>query len=142
MPEEKAKLHMPLPNLDDRVFWEGCKRHELLIQRCKDCGEKRFFPAPTCTKCASSNTEYIKASGKGEIFSFTTSYNTFGPQLVGHVPITIIVVKLAEGPLLRWSNLIDCKPEDVRIGMPVELVWDDVSPEVTLPKFRPAKKKE
>ena len=50
-----------------------------------------------------------------------------------------VVSRQAEGPLLRWSNLIDCKPEDVRIGMPVEVVFEDVSPEVTLPKFRPAK---
>ncbi len=133
------KLPLPQPNVDDKAFWEGCKRHELLLQKCSQCGKVRYYPEPFCPKCLSDKKESVKASGKGTVWSWTTTTHAFGPRFKDVVPYTVVVVKLAEG-LRMTSNLIDCKPEDIRVDMPVEVVFDDVTPEVTLPKFRPAKK--
>jgi len=138
MATTEYKLPLPQPNLDDKVFWEGAKRHQLILLRCKQCGTVRYYPRPYCPQCTSPERETVVASGRGEVWSYTTTYHAFGPRWKEAVPYTVVVVKLAEGPRMT-SNLVDCPPEEVYIGMPVEVVFDDVTPEVTLPKFRPAR---
>ncbi len=132
------KLPLPIPTMDDQAFWEGCKRHELLLLKCTNCGGIRFYPQPMCPDCRSSDLGYVKASGKGEVWSYTTCYHAFGPAWREAVPYTVVVVKLKEGPRMV-SNLVECDPKDIYIGMPVEVKFDEVTPEVTLPKFKPAK---
>ncbi len=129
---------LPQPNLDDKPFWEGCKRHELLLQKCTNCGKIRPYNQPMCGNCNSLASEPLKASGKGEVWSYSTTYHAFGPTWEGRVPYTVGVIKLAEGPRLT-SNIVGCDPKDISIGMPVEVTFEDVTPEVTLPKFKPAK---
>ncbi len=135
-----AEYQFPLPmaNMDDKSFWEGCRRHELLVKKCSKCGAIRFFPDLMCRQCHSFEYECIKASGKGQIWSFTTTHHAFRPGLKEHVPYTLIQVKLEEGPVL-YSNIVDCKPENIECDMPVEVVFEDITEEVTLPKFRPTK---
>lgn len=132
------KLPLPQPNLDDQAFWEGCKRHELLVVKCTQCQRIRFYQRPMCPNCLSSDFEHVKASGTGKVWSFTTSYHAFGPAWREAVPYTVVVVELEEGPRIV-SNLINCEPKDAYIGMPLEVTFDDVTPEVTLPKFKPIK---
>jgi len=128
----------PLPYVHEetRSFWEGTKRHELWLQKCLDCGKFRFYPRSLCPYCFTYNTERIKVSGRGKVYSFTVSHKPASPAFHQDVPYNIAIIDLEEG-VRMMSNIVDCKNEDIRIDMPVEIVFDDVTPEITLPKFRP-----
>jgi uncharacterized OB-fold protein len=128
-------LPLPYPGPDDQGFWEGTKRHELLIQRCSGCGALRFWGKPMCAECNSFDSEAVPASGRGTIWSYTTTYHGWSRAWKEAVPYTAVVVQLDEGPRLT-SNLVDAEPEAIRVGLPVEVAFDDVTPEITLPKFR------
>lgn len=134
-----ADYNKPLPQItpETREFWQGCKRHELLIQRCKDCGTYRHYPRPMCPKCSSWNVEWAKVSGKGKVYTWIVAVQPFHPGFFSDVPYAVVIVELEEGVRVV-SNIVDCKPEDIYIGMPVEVIFDDVTEEVTLPRFKKA----
>ena len=130
----------PLPYVHEetRPFWEGAKRHELWLQKCRDCGEFRFYPRSICPHCFSYDAEWTKVSGKGKLYSFTVSHRPASPQFQEDVPYNVAIIELEEG-VRMMSNIVECQNEDLNIDMPVEVVFDDVTPEITLPKFRPAR---
>jgi uncharacterized OB-fold protein len=136
---ETRPYRKPLPRIDEesRGFWEALARHELYFQRCRDCGTKRFYPRPLCPACLSSATEWVRASGRGTVYSFTVTNQNQAPGFREELPYALAIVELAEGPRLM-TNIVGWAPDAVRIGMAVEVVFDDVTPEVTLAKFRPA----
>ena len=129
----------PLPRIDEesRGFWEALARHELYFQRCRDCGTKRFYPRALCTSCLSSATEWVRASGRGTVHTFSVTHQNQVPGFRDELPYVLAIVELEEGVRLM-TNVVGCAPDAVRIGMAVEVVFEDVTPEVTLPKFRPA----
>jgi uncharacterized OB-fold protein len=137
---EVKKYAKPLPHLDEenRPFWEALQRHELYVQRCRDCGDVRYHPRAQCTQCLSPRTEWVKSSGRGKVYTFTATYQNQAPGFRESLPYIMSWVELDEG-VKMLTNLIDCRPEDVKIGMPVEVVYEDVTPHVTLAKFRPAR---
>jgi uncharacterized protein len=141
MPQERDKKRYakPLPHIDEesRPWWEAAQRHELYIQKCRDCGDLRFHPRALCTNCLSSNTEWIKCKGRGHIYTFTVTNQNQASGFRDSLPYVLAWVQLDEG-LKLMTNIVDCPPEQVKIDMPVEAVFDDVTPEVTLVKFRPA----
>jgi uncharacterized OB-fold protein len=127
------------PNVEYNEFWEGCKRGELLIKKCKDCGWYIHYPRPLCPKCYSWNLEWSKVSGKGKVWTWTIVTEPIDPVVEGKVPYNVVEIELDEQEGLRLvSNLIDCEPEDITMGMPVEVVFDEMSPELTLPRFKKA----
>ena len=132
-------FNKPLPHPDpiSQEFWDAAKRHELIIQRCKTCDEHILYPRQVCSNCLSSDLEWIKASGKGRVYSFTVVHQAVHPAFMGDVPYVFAVINLDEGPRIA-TNIVECKPEDVKVDMPVVAVFDDVTPEVTLIKFKPA----
>ena len=134
-----AEYTKPLPQItpESREFWEGCKRHELLIQRCRDCGTFRHTPRVMCPNCGSWNTEWVKVSGKGKVYTWTVAVQPFHPGFFNDVPYAAVIVELDEG-IRMVTNVVDVKPEELYIGMPVDVVFDDVTEEVTLPKFKRA----
>lgn len=141
MADQKAvKYNKPLPHIDEenRPWWEALKRHELYVQRCRDCGELRYYPRAQCTECLSPKTEWLKCSGRGTVYTFTVTNQNQAPGFRESLPYIMAYVELDEG-LKMLTNIIDCRPEEAKIGMPVEVVYDDVTPEVTLAKFRPAR---
>ncbi|MEE9202409.1 MAG: OB-fold domain-containing protein [Dehalococcoidia bacterium] len=130
----------PLPQVDadTAAFWEGCKRHQLLVQRCQRCHRYRFFPGPTCPHCNSGDLTWTKVSGRGKVYSWIVVTRNIHPAFAGEVPYVVAVVELEEQEGLRIpGNLIDCDAGAIRGGMPVEVVFEDVTPGVTLPKWRP-----
>jgi len=134
--KKEYKKPLPSPSPWSSPFWEGCRRHELLIQHCRDCGANIFYPKLFCSSCLSPNLEWTKSSGRGKVYTFTTVY-AYGPtQFVDDVPYVIAVIKLDEGVQLM-SNVVDIEPERVRCDMEVEVVFDDVTEDFTLPKFKP-----
>jgi hypothetical protein len=136
MPEYGGPLPVPTP--ETRPFWEAARRHELCLQRCRTCGTTVFYPRAACPRCFGADLEWRRVSGRGTLHTFTVVERGQRGFPLGP-PYVIAIVELAEGPRLM-TNLVgvDPDPAKVRIGMPVEVVFADVTPEVTLPHFRPA----
>jgi len=129
----------PIPAItpEMRPFFAAAKRHELCVQRCTACGAHRFPARALCSECLSTDAEWVPVSGRGEIFSFNVMHQVYHPGFAVEVPYAVVIVKLAEG-VKMLSNLVGVAPHDIRIGMPVQVVFEDISDEVTLPKFAPA----
>ena len=131
------KKPTPHPTPDTRTFWEQCKNHRLTFQKCNDCGHVRWPPALVCPRCHSVSHASIESSGKGTVFTYIVYHQAFHPAFQDDLPYVVAVVKLEEGPQFV-SNIIGCEPEQVFCDMPVELVWEDISKQFSLPKFQPA----
>ncbi|MDY6907448.1 MAG: Zn-ribbon domain-containing OB-fold protein [Chloroflexota bacterium] len=128
---------LPMVTPDTREFWEGCKRHELVIQRCRDCGALRHYPRPMCPACGSWDAEWVRVSGRGKVYTWTVAVQPFHPGFLDEMPYASVTVELDEG-VRMVSNVVDVPPEELYIGMPVEVVFEDVTEEITLPKFKRA----
>lgn len=129
---------LPITTPETKEFWEGCKRGELLIQRCKDCGTYRFFPIPMCYNCNSFNSEWAKVSGKGKIHSWVVVTHNIHPAFANDIPYAVVSVQLDEQENVRLlGNIVDCRPEEIKPNMPVEVFFDKVTDEFTLPKWKP-----
>ena len=134
-----TKYQKTLPRVDEesRGYWEALQRHELYFQRCADCRLDRFPPRALCPACLSAAVEWVRASGRATVYSYTVTYQNQAPGYRDELPYVLAVVQLEEGPRLM-TNLIDCAPDAVRIGMAVMVAFVDVTPECTLAQFRPA----
>ncbi|PIU55381.1 MAG: hypothetical protein COS88_04720 [Chloroflexi bacterium CG07_land_8_20_14_0_80_51_10] len=135
-----SEAKKPLPDVyweQTREFWEGCRRHELWIQRCSDCGTFRWYPRHMCHVCNSANKTWTKASGNGKIYSWTVVHHPSSPAWAAETPYVVAVVELEEGVRMA-SNIVDCLTEKLYIGMPVEVIFESVTEDVTLYKFKPA----
>ena len=132
----------PLPRPDDATapYWEACRAGELRMQRCRVCGHLRFPPRPMCPRCQSLDSHWVPVSGRGTVYSFVICHAPLLPAFEDLAPLVVLLVELAESPDLRIvGNLLEGAPGDVSIGMPVEVVFESVSPDVTLPQWRPRK---
>jgi len=128
---------LPRPSAVSLPFWQAAKRHELHIQRCGSCGAYVFYPREVCAECLSSDLTWIKVSGRGTVYSYTIAQAPTHPAFAEDVPYIVAIVELTEGPHIT-TNITGCKPDAVRIGMPVIATFDEVTPDMTLVKFRPA----
>lgn len=131
------KKPLPLPYVDSKSYWDAARRHELRVQECNQCHERWFPPSPACPKCLCPDHEWILCSGNGHVYTFVIFHHVYGAEWAQDVPYNTAVVQLDEGPRL-FTRLVNCSNEDIQIGLPVEAVFDDVTEEVTLPKFQPA----
>jgi len=129
----------PLPklNADTKPFWDGCRNHELRFQKCTECGHVRWPPSIICPLCYSNRTEWIRASGKGKVFSFVVYHKAYHPAFEADLPYVVAIVELEEGPHFL-TNIVGCDPDAVSCEMPVNVIWEDVTEEFSLPKFRPS----
>jgi uncharacterized OB-fold protein len=128
----------PLPRIDEesRGFWEGLARHQLHLQRCAGCARLRHPPRAVCPSCLSSAVEWVEASGRGTVYSFTVTHQNQAPGFRERLPYVLAIVELEEGVRLM-ANVTGCDPGVVRIGMPVFVEYEDMTDDVTLPAFRP-----
>lgn len=129
----------PLPHASPLTapFWDAARRHELLVQRCRACGAHIFYPRHLCTACGSPELDWVTASGRGSVFTYTIAHRATHPAFADRVPYVIAIVELEEGPKLT-TNVVDAEPTDVTIGMAVEATFEDVG-DVTLVHFRPVR---
>ena len=128
---------LPQPTPDDREYWEFIRHRELRIQRCARCGRFRHPPMPCCPSCRSEGTEWARVSGNGEGFSYTIVHYAPHPALKSAVPFNVAVILLEDaGDVRIVSNVIDAAPEEMRIGLPVSLVWEPTEDGGWLPRFR------
>lgn len=131
------KKPLPYVHNETKTYWDGAKAHRLIIRKCRACGQYHFYPRDFCPSCFSFDVEWVKASGRGTVYSVTICHVP-AQGFKDVVPYNLVLVELEEGPRMM-SNIVDCPNDDITIGMAVEVVFDDVTPEVTLPKFRAAK---
>ena len=131
-------IDKPLPAVteDNAPYWEACQKGQLQAQRCGSCGHLRWPPSVLCPKCLAEGGEWVALSGRGTIYSFIVVHRPQHPAFFGDAPYNVVVVELEEGVRLH-STAVECANEDLRVGMPVEVVFDRVNDEVTLPRFRP-----
>ena len=139
MTHAEAGYAKPLPHLDGLTgqFYDWCRRRELRFQRCTRCQTWRHVPREMCAACGSWEWEWAQSSGRGRVFTWTLVARAMHPAFQHDTPYAAVVIEMEEGVRLV-SHVIDCAPDELEIGMPVEVDFDDVTPEVTLPKFRRA----
>jgi uncharacterized protein len=127
---------IPAPTLETAPFWEACRHHQLRIQRCSDCRQYQFFPRLYCSKCFSELLEWVYVSGRAKVLSFTIVRRPVSAAFADEVPYVVAVVTLDEGPQMM-TNIVGCAPDEVTIGMPVEVIFEDWTDTISIPKFRP-----
>jgi uncharacterized OB-fold protein len=140
MADNSNRRHPPMPELTSltRFFWEGAARHELLIARCADCGFYIHPPRPGCRNCLSGTMVPTQVSGRGTVWAYTVSVTAYHPYWTDKVPYVLAVVELDEQPGLGvTTNIVDCPGHLLRVGLPVEVTFQDAAPGLTLPVFRP-----
>ena len=124
----------PRPTPETAAFWEACRNHELLIQHCAQCGYYQFYPRIFCTECNSRDPEWVKSAGTGEVITFTIVRHPVSPAYADDVPYVIALIRLDEGPVLM-SNVVQCEPDEVQTGLPVEVVFEPRTNEISIPTF-------
>jgi uncharacterized OB-fold protein len=127
-PDDLPEFHKP--------FWEGLKARKLQVQECQN-GHLRFIPTEICARCGSEEWTWRQVSGRGKVYTYTVIHRGPIPAYQAEAPYVIAHVELDEGPRII-SNLINIDPKAVKIGMPVEVVFEDASEDWTLYKFKPA----
>lgn len=127
---------LPEPTEVSAEFWKALKRHELCIQHCQNCGSYVFYPRTLCPQCFGINLRWERVSGHGKVYSYTIVHRAGIPGFEKDVPYVFAIVELEEGPRMT-TNIIGVEPEKVRIDMEVESTFDDITPEITLLKFKP-----
>src|SRR5713226_973038 len=125
-PTTDKPVPRPLNAEATRPFWEAARQHELVLPRCRRCSRYHFYPREFCPFCLSPELEWVPASGRASLYSYTIVHQAPHPSF--EVPYIYALVQLAEGVLMP-SNVIDCALSDLRIDMPLSPVFDDISPE-------------
>jgi len=132
-----AERPLPTPDHESAEFWRRVAAHALALQRCAGCGTVRFYPRALCPECLSDRVEWLPVSGRATVYSFTVCHRPAAAAFAAATPYIVALVDLDEGARLL-SNLVDCAPAQARVGMPVTLLYEDVTPGLALYKFRPA----
>ncbi len=133
------EMQKPIPVIQPwtKEFWKATKQGKLLVQHCKDCNANIFFPKKVCPKCWSENLTWIESSGKAVVYTYTAMLDMVEPKFMGDLPYVIAMVDLEEG-IRMTTRIVNCNQDDIKIGMNVEVVFEEVSPECSLPVFQPA----
>ena len=129
---------VPLPDSVSRFFWEGAREGRLLVQRCERCSMLQYPPDVACIHCQCDELTPVDVSGRGRLWSYTIVERVFHAGFADAVPYVVALIELEEQDGLRLlTNIVDASPDDLRIGLPVEVTIEDRGERV-LPQFRPA----
>ena len=135
MSDRQSRRSLPVPTPETEHFWQGAREGRLLLQRCEQCSTTYFPPRPFCPACSSRAVAVVTATGRGILYSYVINHRNH-PAFDG--PYAIAVVQLEEGPRLM-TNIVQCEqtPEALQLDMPVEVHFEAVSDDITLPLFKP-----
>ena len=129
-------MPLPEPDQDSTPYWDACREGRLLFQRCRQCGRAVFYPRARCPSCGADEMDWEEASGRGTVYSYSVLSRSAEPALGLSVPYVVALIDLAEGARIM-SNIVDCPAPDVDIGMAVQVRFEPVSAEISLPVFAP-----
>ena len=137
MANQAVPYNKPVPTMEGltREFYIWCRQGELRFQRCKGCAAFRHVPREICAECNSFDWEWVRSSGRGKIFTWTVVERALHPAFTDSTPMAPVVVEMEEGVRLL-SEMVDCAPGQLEIGMPVQVVFEAVTDEISLPRFR------
>ena len=127
---------LPVRDPESAPYWDSLKEHRMRLQRC-DRGHFRFPVNPVCPECLSTGFTWEPVSGNGTVYSFIVVHQVYDPSFKGDVPYNVAVVELKEGPRLL-TNVVGIANDQISIGMPVRVIYEDVTDEFTLAKFEVA----
>ena len=133
--QDEPNRPIPNPGPVSGPFWEATKEGKFVMQRCTSCGEYEWTPKAACPSCITDTLEWTEASGTGTVYTYVVVHASANPAF--EAPYAIAVVDLEEGPKF-FTSLVDVDVDEVTIGMPVEVAFEDVGP-VALPFFRPSR---
>ncbi len=128
--------HLPIVDAESEPFWAGTKERKFLIRHCRACGRNHFYPRHYCPHCWSDQCDWQPASGRGRVYSYTVIHHNDVPPFKDMLPYIVALIDLDEGVRVT-SNLVECTPEVVHVGMPVEVIYEQVTDDIALPQFRP-----
>jgi uncharacterized OB-fold protein len=129
---------IPVPSFESKPYWEGLRRHLLLMPRCDACRGYWFPPSTHCPHCTSADFTWTPVSGRGKVFTCVVYHRVYHPGFANEVPYSVALVELEEGPRMI-SNIVGISPGEVACEMPVRVIYEDVTDSITLPKFTPAR---
>ncbi|NNN01602.1 MAG: Zn-ribbon domain-containing OB-fold protein [Acidimicrobiaceae bacterium] len=121
-----------------RPFWDAAREGRLILQHCEDCDRVIHYPRMVCPHCSSTKLDWRAASGRGTIYSFTVVQSNAPSAFAGDVPYVVAVIRLAEG-VQMLSNIVECDHDELFCDQEVEVVFEHLDEEFTLPKFRPVR---
>jgi uncharacterized protein len=133
----EMRFDLPTPDYDTDEFWDGCREGVLRIRHCNSCGAFHFYPRPFCPKCWSAAVEWVAASGRARLYTYSVVYSNDLPPWPERVPYVAAVVELDEGPRMM-TNVEGCAFDDLAIGMPLVVDFKDIADDTTVAVFRPA----
>ena len=131
------RFDLPQPDLETQPFWDAAREGRLLIKRCNACARTHFYPRPFCPHCWSQDVEWMDASGRATLYTWSVVHRNDLPPFHERVPYVAAVVDLAEGPRMM-TNVVDCEFDRLEVGMALDAVFHPTSDEVTIVQFRPA----
>lgn len=121
-------------------FWQAARERRLVAARCAACGRFRMPPSPFCPHCLSQELEWPTLSGRGFVYSYTVVGRAIFPEMEACVPYVPALVELPDADNLRLiTNIVDTPLDEIVVGMPVGVVWDERADGVVVPRFRPEK---
>ena len=133
------KKPIPSPQGESDHYWQKAKEGELWLRKCNACGEAYFYPRDISPCCFSRDTTWIKASGKATLFTYGIVERAPHPGFVEDVPFVTAIVELEEGPTMPTNIVMkDPTPEKLQVGMALEVVFEEITDTISLPKFKPA----
>jgi uncharacterized OB-fold protein len=133
-------IDKPLPAVteDGAPYWAACREGRLAAQKCGACGHVRWPPSVVCPRCLAEEGEWVALSGRGMVYSFIVVHRPQHPAFWNDAPYNVAIVELEEGVRIH-ANVVDCANEALRVGLPVEVVFEKIDDEITLPRFRPSR---
>ena len=139
MTQPAPRIPAPVPQPESDFYWEKCKENELWLRHCKACDQAYLYPRDICPNCFSRDTDWIQSSGKGILHTFCIVHRGPTPAFRDMAPYVIGIVELESGARIP-TNLVEVEPDPatVKVGMELEVVFEELDEKISLPKFRPA----
>ena len=131
---EVIERPQPTPDAATGPYWAAAHEGRLVMPRCDDCGKYHFYPHPLCPFCSSAKLVWTPVSGRASLYSFSIVHRAPSKAFAGEVPYVVAVVQLEEGPRM-YSNVVGVPNDAVKVGDHVQVLFEAVTPEVTLPRF-------
>ncbi|MFD6858767.1 Zn-ribbon domain-containing OB-fold protein [Rhodococcus sp. NPDC060090] len=138
-PTETPPKPLPLADETTAPYWEAARERRLVVQHCDSCARYQHLPADACTACGASELSWAGMSGRATLYSYTVMHDAPAPGFADHLPYIVAVAELEEqANLLITTNLVDADADDLRIGLPLEVTFEELAPGDVVPQFRPA----
>ena len=137
MSPDPTQKPQPHPTPVSAEYWDGAREGRLMLQRCGECGLVRHYPRPVCSRCHSLAVDWVKASGRGAVHSWTVAHYAYHPAFKAEVPYILLTVDLAEG-VRALGRVEGIAESDLRLGLPVRVRMEPTANGYGLPVFSPA----